>query len=509
MAAHKKISRRDFLKLGAGFLQASLTASLVSGSTRAGKIAPDAPNIVVLVCDAMAARDLSLYGFARKTTPNLERLANQAFVYHQHYSPANYTTPGVASLLTGLIPLSHRAVALTSQVRKELTPHNIFRLLGDGYYKTGFSQNYLANYLLAQFTADLDELLPVAEFSLTPEKISGLFKNDLQMGVRATDKIFYYDHWLLLSFLAKQVYQPRVDAALLKQHPLGLPAFADLLQFTMAGLFSGMADKITELDALDAPFFSYFHVFPPHAPYRPTREFAKMFRADNLETVEKPLHELVDEIPASEIVKVRKRYDGFIANLDFEIGRLIATLTERKILDRTYFIITSDHGEIFERGVMGHRLPILYDPVVRVPLLILAPGNTARRDFHVNTSGADLLPTLLKIAGREIPASAEGRVLPGFGVEEDPRRSIFIVEASQNSSFVPFTRATYALVKENYKLHYYQGYDGRYNEFFELYDLRQDPEEINNLYTLPAFAGVAAALKQELFAAIDAANKKL
>lgn len=95
------------------------------------------------------------------------------------------------------------------------------------------------------------------------------------------------------------------------------------------------------------------------------------------------------------------------------------------ILDHSYLVVTSDHGELFERGENGHNTFLLYDSVIHIPLLVSAPQQTKRQDFYSLTSNIDVLPTLLNIVKKEIPSSVEGRLLPGFGGAEDATRSIF------------------------------------------------------------------------------------
>ena len=67
------------------------------------------PNIIVILFDAMSARNLSLYGYPRETTPFLDKFAARSTVYHRHYSGGNFTTPGTASMLTGMFQWKHRA----------------------------------------------------------------------------------------------------------------------------------------------------------------------------------------------------------------------------------------------------------------------------------------------------------------------------------------------------------------------------------------------------------------
>jgi arylsulfatase A-like enzyme len=97
----------------------------------------------------------------------------------------------------------------------------------------------------------------------------------------------------------------------------------------------------------------------------------------------------------------------------------------------------------------------------------------------------DILPTLLKRCGQSIPEWCEGQVLPGFGLDGDVHadaemRSVYMVEAKENAMFSPLQNATFAIVRGQYKLVHYLGYEG-YDNVFELYDLHADPEELHNL----------------------------
>ncbi len=118
----------------------------------------------------MSADNLSLYGYRRHTTPNLERLAERALVYHSHYSGGNFTTSGTASMLTGVYPWSHRAINLGGLVRRPLVDGNIYHLLGPEYHRVGFSQNLWADLFLRQFGADVDQHIPSPTFISGQEK---------------------------------------------------------------------------------------------------------------------------------------------------------------------------------------------------------------------------------------------------------------------------------------------------------------------------------------------------
>jgi arylsulfatase A-like enzyme len=113
----------------------------------------------------------------------------------------------------------------------------------------------------------------------------------------------------------------------------------------------------------------------------------------------------------------------------------------------------------------------------------------------------DVLPTLMHLTGRQVPAWCEGQILPGLGGPEDPQRSFFMMDAKHNRAFRPLTYASFAMRKGPYKLIYYMGFkEFHKQDKFELYDLGPDPEELNDLYS--ESSPVAMALRDELLAKV-------
>src|SRR5512147_1203394 len=158
---------------------------------------------------------------------------------------------------------------------------------------------------------------------------------------------------------------------------------------------------LATLTGLKTPFLAYLHAWSPHSPYEPARQFAGLFN-DDWRPLEKPRHALDGDMQQSALDLRRRAYDRYIANIDFEFGRLLDGLQASGLLDTSYVIIASDHGEMLERGVQKHITPLLYDPVVWVPLIISAPGQTTRRDVDLPTSNVDLLPTLAPLCGQPV-----------------------------------------------------------------------------------------------------------
>ena len=171
------------------------------------------------------------------------------------------------------------------------------------------------------------------------------------------------------------------------------------------------------------------------------------------------------------------------------------------LYDNTIVVFTSDHGEMFERKIWQHNTPTLFQPLLHVPLLISLPGQTARDDVYTNTSCVDILPTLLHLTNRSVPNWIEGILLPPFANESlTTDRSIFAIEAKSNPKTGRLKRATIAMIKGDYKIICYRGHEG-YDGVYELFNLHDDPEELNNLFTtLPE---IASQLQREVLAKID------
>jgi arylsulfatase A-like enzyme len=217
---------------------------------------------------------------------------------------------------------------------------------------------------------------------------------------------------------------------------------------------------------------------------------------ENWKPVRKSEHHFTEYNTQKKLNGQRQDYDRFIAYIDAEFGRFYDFLGETGFLENTTLMVTSDHGEMFERGILGHETATMYEPILHIPLLISKPGQSKREDIFTTTNAVDVLPTLLQVAGQSLPGWCEGQVLPGFnGPSPLSDRSVFAVEAKQNPKMAPLQKATYAMMKEPYKLIYYTGYPG-FDEVYELYNLEEDPEELVNLYS--SSDPVASSLIDEL-----------
>lgn len=499
----KHITRRDFLKIS-GAIPLSLTTSQVLHHFNGLQQSQgEQKNVLVIVFDAFSAYHLSINGYQRETMPNLARLLERAVVYHNHYAGCNFTTPGTASLLTGTLPWTHRAFRPKATVAEPFVTRNIFSAFQE-YYRIAYTHNGWANILLEQFRDSLDELVPWKMLFL--QSYAGFFQNLFQAdsdtaSLSWTRNMNIKQEGYAYSLFFSHVYQMLQEhklSELEKIFPRGIPStgFADS-EFTLEQAVDWIDNRLT---AIPQPFLGYFHLLPPHGPYNTPLEFYNQFSHDGYNSMVKPEDVFTKSVPENELIQKRTEYDEFLLYVDREFSRLFDRLESSGLLENTWVIFTSDHGELFERGILGHSTNALYEPVIRIPLVIFEPGRSARLDVHNPTSAVDMLPTLLHVNGKNVPDWTEGTILPPYA-NADPGRPIFVVRANKNHPNAPITRASVSLVRERYKLLYFFGYTERdLNEKIVLYDIEADPQELVDLSSLhpEIVARMLAEIKNKL-----------
>jgi arylsulfatase A-like enzyme len=229
-----------------------------------------------------------------------------------------------------------------------------------------------------------------------------------------------------------------------------------------------------------APVFVFLHTYEVHSPYRPAaRQRAILGVPDDAPAASSAylLEHTADaaSLAASELDAISRLYDAEIRVVDDELRALFDQLEAIGFLRDAVVIVTADHGEEFgEHGGLLHR-DLLYDELLQVPLIVTGPGiEPARRSEPV--SSVDIAPTVLELARIAAPAAMEGASLLNAR-----RRSAVIAQ---------YGSSRYAIRTREWKL--IRSSSG----MTELYDLRADPGERDNIATGHAkvVATLAAAL---------------
>lgn len=500
----KHFSRRELLKLGS-LLPLAYNFPAVLRKPASQPPASVSPNILVLVFDAFSANNISLYGYPRKTTPNLDRLAQRATVFHNHYAPGNYTITGTSSILSGMYPWTTRALSFFTKIPKSLHQRNVFNLFSD-YYNLAYTHNILANHIINIYGGEINEHQPLPDLYLQNDGfIEEIFRNDADTATLSWLRLMKKQEKLAGSYslFLSEIYRS------LKNHnvsewekifPIGLP---NILVDNYFVLETAIDWTIKQLNSISQPFLSYLHFLPPHEPYRPRIEFYNQFRGDGYKPANKAHHILHDKAVDPKFLERQHRfYDEYILYVDAEFNRLFNALEANGILDTTWVIVTSDHGEIFERGFIRHEGLSVHQPVIHVPLLVFEPGQSKRQDIFTNTSSVDILPTLLEISKKSIPGWIEGKSLPLHPAQsQDEDISVFAFDSKFTELPDPIRRGSSAIIKNRYKLLYFFNYSELGQpDLIELYDLENDPEELNDLSkTQSSLAGeLLAELKSRL-----------
>ncbi len=498
-------SRRDFLKVS-GLLPLGMALPRM---TRLLGPSGSGPNVIVVIFDALSALNLPLFGYGRDTAPNLTRLSSRAVVYHNHFATGNYTTPGTASLLTGTLPWTHRAIQHDDRAAASFTHRNLFAAFSD-YHRMAFSHNGWAHTLLRQFHQHIEELLPPQRLFLIPyEDLGGdVFLDDQDISAVSWARSLKAGGGYAYSLFVSRVLQYLEDrkvAGLRPQFPRGLPG--EGTEYQEYFLLEDAVDRAAIMCRQGPqPFLAYFHFLPPHNPYNTPLQFVGRFGDDHFKVPQKPSDVFASSVRPY-LSQFRRWYDEFILYADEQFGRLYSALEQAGLLENSWLVFTSDHGEIFERNLWAHDNYSLYQPLVRVPLLIFEPGRQVRLDVSDVTSAVDLLPTLAHLTGHPIPDWTEGVVLPPFAsAPTDPGRSIFALQARGNPQYAPLTQASTMIVKDRYKLLYFFGYkEPKVDELVMLFDIESDPEELVDLST--SLPSIASGLLAELKSRIAQANR--
>lgn len=401
------------------------------------------PNILLVILDAVRPDHLSCYGYRRKTSPNVDNLAEESILFENAISPAGWTLPAHASLFTGLFPsqhgLQHGSLYLNQQF-----PTLAEVLHSSGYKTIGISNNPWVSHatgldrgfeIFQEVYYKKEHLLEGLRFAL--QRLLAIIGNTDDDGAHCTNH-------LALTHLSQQEE--------------------------------------------GQPFFVFINYLESHLPYKVPRPYATLFGKPPQGGINQDWRRYVSGkvmMGEDDFESLQSLYDGAIAYLDAKIDELLSFLRQREILDETLVIITSDHGDNFgDHGLMGHELG-LYDSLLRIPLIIRYPSLfPAGRRVTQQVQLLDLFTTILEILGQK-GIEAEGYSLLPEGLKAKPRR-FTVAEQSRPSLEVfkkrfpefdplPYDRALRAIRTEGYK--YIWASDGR----DELYNIRADPEEKENL----------------------------
>ena len=421
-------------------------------------------NIILITFDALTTRDMSLYGYKRNTTPFISEWAKSATVFTNLKAASNFTAPTTASMMTGKRVWSHRRFQSHGDEPLKSESENFPLILKrNGYYNIAYIVNHIASVGELGIEDSFDLAPHTSEFR-TPVTVFGLIKYALDKTFAG--KIRLYDWILLRDFLLYKL-------------PIGILRDARTTEWPVEKVFDRFLHTVNN-ENVRRPFFAWIHLYPPHAHYLPPEPFMGQFDASGeLRTYESQdsLLSMTQDSPNVNSI-LRARYNEYIKYCDVQFKNFIEQLESSNILHNTVIILSSDHGEIFEHGFNTHGYS-LYEAETSIPLVIKEPGQKAGLTVYHLVEQIDIPATILNMAGISIPAWMEGRSLVPLmldeGISSEP---VFSMNFQKNPSRGHrITIGTIAVWDGDYKLIH------DLNEGQSLlFNLREDPDELNNLF---------------------------
>jgi len=417
------------------------------------------PNIIIISFDSLSAKYMSLYGYERQTTPNIDKFSKECYTFKRMVANSNFTWCSLPCIL-GRYP---RGYYYPSYTPRDAPP---VETLVTELKKYGYDKRYFVSY--ARFNK------PFREGITDYVKIRNLDSNAIfQFLYRGQNRKNF--QWIS-EFLAES---ERFLNIFCLDHPseqniekplYPLPLYLDYI--------------VEQLKKYPPPVFMWTHLYQPHTPYNVPEPFQHHFGTSK-----------------------KDEYDGAVLYVDSLFGEFIEQLKKNGLYDKSIIILCSDHGEVhgeqeppgfprFARGVN-----FLCESVNNIPLLIHLPGQRSGRAPQTCVEILDIPPTVLELINAPVPDWMEGESMVKY-MENEKLLSDKIKLCIPTSYFqekVDFSNKSEELMLtfgdmynaywKNHKIGWYQIYGEKGSlmqfKFYCLYDLVDDPEQEKNLITEP------------------------
>lgn len=448
----------------------------------------DRPNIILIITDQQRYDSINALGFPYVSTPNLDRLARDGTVLTNCHITAASCVPCRASLFKGYYP--HVTGVLRNGQAWGRTW--VEKLRDSGYHCVNVGKMHTIPYLA---DAGFNERYVVENKD------------------RFMEGRWFFDEWdkaLAAHGLVKQqrsLYRQRPD------YKERLGAFDwELPEHLHSDIFVGnFAKWWLSTYPTTKPLFLQVGFPGPHPPYDPPARYSEPYMKRNDLPLPKPTRDELDRLPSA--LKEKRTHDvevdhdsvvwsldptpeqmqrlwaNYLANvtmIDEKIGELLETLKDQGYLEDAVVIFTSDHGDCMgDHGLIQKWS--MYDAITRVPVIAWSPSGRVRSGETVDglCQLFDLGPTILELAGCQVPADFEARtLLPALqGRPWTPRTHVFCEQAGDvnltGCEFITSVRS------DRWKLVHFKG-----STEGQLFDMVADPGEINDLWSSPEYVEV-------------------
>jgi len=447
------------------------------------------PNIIFIITDQQRYDTINALGYDFMDTPNLDRLVREGVSFTDCHVTAASCAPARASLFKGYYPHTTGILKNADRWRRSW-----IELLNDGgYHCTNIGKMHSWPF---ETELGFDERYVVENKD------------------RYLEGRYYFDEWDKALAARGLVKQQREQYRQLPDYRERLGAFEwNLPEETQPDMFVGdMAQWWINSHPPTQPLFLQIGFPGPHPPYDPVPRYAEPYLNKQLPLMEvtqseldgqpPPLHELrqhnadidhdsvVHQLAPNDEQRHRQRayYLANVTMIDEKVGQIMDSLERQGYLENAVVIFTSDHGDCLTDH--GHSQKwTMYDQITRIPLLVWSPGRfEAGRKVEALCQQMDLGPTILELAEIPIPATLEATtMLPALEGSDWEGRNFVFAEQSKDGVLTGCEFMTMVRNKAWKLVHFLD------EPYGQLFDLHNDPQEINNLWSEPT----TASIKQE------------
>lgn len=431
------------------------------------------PNLLIIQTDEHHFGTLGCYGGEIVDTQNIDWLAEQGVLCTSFYAVTPVCSPSRASFVSGRYP--QKTPVETNNIPLNDGVITFASLLKQQGYATGFA---------GKWHLDGD-----GKPQWSPERKFGFDDNRF---------MFNRGHWKNFEIVKAE---PRVGARDKKGQPSYSLAEADERSFSTDFLCDRAVEFIKANKA--QPFCYYVSLPDPHGPNSVRAPYDTMY-ADIKVPIPPTLMREPNQIPnwgksdsvtAAQLRRIMPAYYGMVKCIDDNVGKLIQTLKEEGLLEKTIIVFTSDHGDLCgEHGRLNKGVP--YEGSARIPFIIYAPGILpGGRVVDEALTTVDFLPTILSMMSAQGNYTSDGRNATRLlrGTLQKPWYDLTFLRSTPGDPWLAAVSGQYKLV--------ISATDKPW-----LIDVRNDPNEIVNLFGKPQYAKTIAQMRAGLIRYVKAHN---
>ena len=483
-------------------------------------MATNRPNILLITSDQQHWSALGALNPKIKT-PNLDRLAREGTRFDRAYCPSPVCSPSRASIITGMYPSTHGCWTIGVKLAEDVPT------VGERFQEQGYDTSLIGKAHFQPLASTEDqtslEAMPTLRdldfwrdfhgpwYGFEHVEIARMHAHEYLVGQ-------HYALWMEEKGLANwadyfMAWPPDPNEPK-REHAWDLPEEFHYTTWTAERTIANVERAVGE----GTPFFSWASFHDPHPPYLVPEPWASMYDPADMEPGtltpgeldSMPRHfgltqeqdpdysawretdfsnhgfhsHLVDE---TQLRKDMAIYYGMVSFMDHQIGRILDTLDRLGVADDTIVVFTTDHGHFLGQHGLFYKGAFHYEDLLRLPFIVRAPGRVpAGSESTALQSLVDLAPTFLDAIGAPVPGAMQGVSQWDVwqGRAEAAREWAMVENRHQ-----PTRLSLRTLITDRYKITVYRG-----SEDGELFDLREDPQELCNRWADPEYAAVRASM---------------